>query len=291
MKRLLLTTLCLLVVPACSSDDPVGPIGATGGDLDAVLTAAGKVVPPEEERDDITKTEEVRDGARYISETHDAVEHLDSVVYLGLNDDVIWPGSMVRGDQAQSYTYVPISAPRAPITLSISLEGTGLTGSLSEEVADPTLSKVRQGISALVGRALDQEVSDESSEIGMKVSYLDMEGLPLDPSRLEQGTDFMAEVTLTHPGIRMEYKELALTQMFPSGWEIRNLRLDNMESSKVKNQPDYQDISKHQYDDRHDIVSIGCRHLGYLKERDHQRHVGYSEAGDPHEREGVREVA
>ena len=159
MKRLLLTTLCLLVVPACSSDDPVGPIGATGGDLDAVLTAAGKVVPPEEERDDITKTEEVRDGARYISETHDAVEHLDSVVYLGLNDDVIWPGSMVRGDQAQSYTYVPISAPRAPITLSISLEGTGLTGSLSEEVADPTLSKVRQGISALVGRALDQEVS------------------------------------------------------------------------------------------------------------------------------------
>ena len=30
--------------------------------------------------------------------------------------------------------------------------------------------------------------------------------------------------------------------MFPSGWEIRNLRLDNMESSRVKSQPEYQDI-------------------------------------------------
>jgi uncharacterized protein YfaS (alpha-2-macroglobulin family) len=94
----------------------------------------------------------------------------------------------------------------------------------------------------LDGIPLDQDVDDESSGIGMKVRYLNIEGLPLDPSRLEQGTDFMAEVTLTHPGIRMDYKELALTQMFPSGWEIRNLRLDNMESSKVKNQPDYQDI-------------------------------------------------
>ena len=67
-------------------------------------------------------------------------------------------------------------------------------------------------------------------------------GIVLILRRLEQGTDFVAEVTLTHPGVRVNYKELALTQMFPSGWEIRNLRLDNMESSKVKSQPDYQDI-------------------------------------------------
>jgi alpha-2-macroglobulin len=69
-----------------------------------------------------------------------------------------------------------------------------------------------------------------------------MEGKEIDPSRLEQGSDFVAEVRLTHPGIRDQYKEMALTQMFPSGWEIRNLRLDQMESSRVKDQPDYQDI-------------------------------------------------
>jgi uncharacterized protein YfaS (alpha-2-macroglobulin family) len=92
------------------------------------------------------------------------------------------------------------------------------------------------------GIPLDNPVADESSDLRMEVRYYNMEGNPIDPARLEQGSDFVAEVTLTHPGIRANYKELALTQMFPSGWEIRNLRLDNMESSRVKNQPDYQDI-------------------------------------------------
>jgi uncharacterized protein YfaS (alpha-2-macroglobulin family) len=94
----------------------------------------------------------------------------------------------------------------------------------------------------LDGIPLDQQVADEASDIGMAVRYFNMDGDPLDPSRLEQGSDFVAEVSLTHPGVRVQYKELALTQMFPSGWEIRNLRLDNMESSRVKSQPDYQDI-------------------------------------------------
>lgn len=94
----------------------------------------------------------------------------------------------------------------------------------------------------LDGIPLDNPVANETSDLQMEVRYLNMDGREIDPSRLEQGTDFRAEVKLTHPGIRVNYKELALTEMFPSGWEIRNLRLDNMESSLVKDQPDYQDI-------------------------------------------------
>ena len=94
----------------------------------------------------------------------------------------------------------------------------------------------------LDGIPLDQQVADESSDIRMELRYFNMEGDPLDPSQLEQGSDFVAEVSLSHPGVRVKYKELALTQMFPSGWEIRNLRLDNVESSRMKSQPDYQDI-------------------------------------------------
>ena len=94
----------------------------------------------------------------------------------------------------------------------------------------------------LDGIPLEQTVEDEDSDIRMVVRYFDMDQNPMDPSLIEQGTDFIAEVSLTHPGIRTNYKELALIQMFPSGWEIRNLRLDNMESSKVKSKPDYQDI-------------------------------------------------
>ncbi|MFH0758468.1 MAG: MG2 domain-containing protein [Bacteroidota bacterium] len=94
----------------------------------------------------------------------------------------------------------------------------------------------------LDGIPLDNPVTNEEKDIRMEVSYRNMEGKEIDPAQLEQGSDFMAEVRLTHPGIRAGYKELALTQMFPSGWEIRNLRLDDMESSRAKDQPDYQDI-------------------------------------------------
>jgi uncharacterized protein YfaS (alpha-2-macroglobulin family) len=94
----------------------------------------------------------------------------------------------------------------------------------------------------LDGIPLDSPVADETSDLQMEVRYFNMEGNPMDPVELEQGSDFVAEVRLTHPGIRSGYKELALTHMFPAGWEIRNLRLDNMESSWVKSQPDYQDI-------------------------------------------------
>ena len=94
----------------------------------------------------------------------------------------------------------------------------------------------------LEGIPLDQPVQDESSDLLMEVRYRDMEGREIDPSLLEQGSDFLAEVTLKHPGIRGPYKEMALTQMFPSGWEIRNLRLDGMESSRNRDIPGYQDI-------------------------------------------------
>jgi uncharacterized protein YfaS (alpha-2-macroglobulin family) len=94
----------------------------------------------------------------------------------------------------------------------------------------------------LDGIPLDPRVEDEASDIGMDIRYLTLDGRELDVSTLEQGTDFMAQVSLSHPGIRVNYKELALTQMFPSGWEIRNLRLDQMESSLTQDQPEYQDI-------------------------------------------------
>jgi uncharacterized protein YfaS (alpha-2-macroglobulin family) len=94
----------------------------------------------------------------------------------------------------------------------------------------------------LDGIPLDEQVKNEAKDIQMEVRYLNMEGREIDPARLEQGSDFLAEVRLTHPGIRVSYRDLALTQMFPSGWEIRNLRLDEMESSGEKDRPEYQDI-------------------------------------------------
>lgn len=84
----------------------------------------------------------------------------------------------------------------------------------------------------------------EFENLNMTVAYFDMKGKPLNPVSIKQGTEFYAEVTVTHPGIRLRYTDMALEQLFPSGWEIMNSRMDNVQNSLLKNTdtPRYMDI-------------------------------------------------
>ena len=81
-----------------------------------------------------------------------------------------------------------------------------------------------------------------SENLTMKVRYLSMNGNPIDVTQLTQGTDFMAEVTVYNPGILGDYKEMALTQIFPSGWEIHNVRMDEFTNVHEADIPTYRDI-------------------------------------------------
>lgn len=156
IPAILLTTAVLLA--ACSGDDPAGPTILPDDDFDRVMAAAGLVEPLGEEHDTVVETtEEEENGFRYTYEVHDALENLESVAYLGLNDDIVWPGNLVRGEHAHQFVYEPISAPRAPFTMSISLESSSIGGDLSQTVASPSLSSVRQGISDLVARVFTEE--------------------------------------------------------------------------------------------------------------------------------------
>ncbi|MCW8842633.1 MAG: hypothetical protein OQK00_04375 [Rhodobacteraceae bacterium] len=53
-----------------------------------------------------------------------------------------------------------------------------------------------------------------------------MEGKAIDPARLEQGTDFKVRASVRNTGVRGDYEEVALSQVFASGFEIHNERLD-----------------------------------------------------------------
>jgi hypothetical protein len=83
---------------------------------------------------------------------------------------------------------------------------------------------------------------DAESNLRISVGYTDADGSPIDPSQLEQGEGFIAEVTATNPGQRGAYKNMALNQIFPSGWEINNLRLDEAEDRLNNSSMTYQDI-------------------------------------------------
>jgi uncharacterized protein YfaS (alpha-2-macroglobulin family) len=65
-----------------------------------------------------------------------------------------------------------------------------------------------------------EEVSSNRN-LNVMVTYETPEGKPIDVSKLMQGTDFKAKVTVTNTSGNF-IDNVALTQVFPSGWEIIN---------------------------------------------------------------------
>ena len=93
------------------------------------------------------------------------------------------------------------------------------------------------------GQPLIGDRTEKAENLTMKVKYLDNAGNSIDVNRLAQGTDFVAQVSITNPGTKgIRYEEMALTQIFPSGWEILNTRMTNVERFADSNKPEYQDI-------------------------------------------------
>jgi alpha-2-macroglobulin len=95
---------------------------------------------------------------------------------------------------------------------------------------------------ALTGLPVAGQESYAENKLKMKVSYKTLEGKEIQPDKISQGTDFIAEVEISNPGIYGYYKEMALTQILPSGWEIINTRIADVTSANEASKPDYRDI-------------------------------------------------
>ncbi|NRA11763.1 MAG: hypothetical protein HRT57_07400 [Crocinitomicaceae bacterium] len=65
----------------------------------------------------------------------------------------------------------------------------------------------------------------KASKMTMTVAYKDMDGKVISIDKLKQGTEFVAEVTIGNTAKYTFYEDMALNQIFPSGWEIYNSRL------------------------------------------------------------------
>jgi hypothetical protein len=80
--------------------------------------------------------------------------------------------------------------------------------------------------------------------IGLKVLFYNLNGEVIDPEKIVQGTDFKAVFDVRYTGIdRDQYiPNMALNQIFPSGWEIINSRLYGEGYQQSGDQPSYLDI-------------------------------------------------
>ncbi|MFT3979146.1 MAG: MG2 domain-containing protein [Ferruginibacter sp.] len=85
-------------------------------------------------------------------------------------------------------------------------------------------------------------VNNNPAVLSMNVSYITQNGSALDITKLSQGTDFVAKVVITNTGKRGRYDEMALSQIFPSGWEILNARMTGGEVALKSSYSTYQDV-------------------------------------------------
>jgi uncharacterized protein YfaS (alpha-2-macroglobulin family) len=84
-----------------------------------------------------------------------------------------------------------------------------------------------------------QEQTEERG-LSTAIAFKDRGGKVINPSSLAQGTEFVAEVTISNT--KGEFVDnVALTQIIPSGWEIVNTRFTDF-GSFAENKVDYTDI-------------------------------------------------
>jgi uncharacterized protein YfaS (alpha-2-macroglobulin family) len=154
----------------------------------------------------------------------------------------LFAGTNEKGDLLVKYTYngkeatAATQLPMAQVPLLIDGAKTrelkltnGGKGTLFVRV-------IREGIPAR------GDETEASNNLDIFVTYQDVDGNAINPNALEQGQEFVAAVRVSNPGLRGAYRNLALQQIFPSGWEINNLRLDEAASRLQADAPTYQDI-------------------------------------------------
>ena len=85
---------------------------------------------------------------------------------------------------------------------------------------------------------------EKASAHGLSISvrFVNENGNDIDISRLSQGTDFRAAVSVVNTGNAGVYTNLILSKIFPSGWEIINTRLNDGSEAAGQSSFDYVDI-------------------------------------------------
>ncbi|UXX80516.1 MG2 domain-containing protein [Reichenbachiella carrageenanivorans] len=236
---------------------------------------AGYQGPAETMIDGLTKTVEDYKGPSYTygSRLRDRAMILETLAVLNRKEEaypILDEIAQRMGDQKQwmstqttAYSLVAIAAYTKGAELNESMEFDVNVGSAvasfqkgkyvtqiqidENEKSQPVVIK-NKGNAPLYARLIRTGVPLVGQEqtgaqnIKMTVSYKDQKGNALSVSNLKQSTNFTAQVTVHHPGVRGEYRDLALTQIFPSGWEIINTRLNDIPGANTGDQPDYLDI-------------------------------------------------
>ena len=138
-------------------------------------------------------------------------------------------GTVNQGNQSISF-----NTGKSLVQKNLELKGKKVNVRVTNEAQQPLFARV-----LVTGAPLESQEEKLASKIKMEIRYLDNDYNPLDVTSMAQGTDFIAEVRIRRTRNYEIFREMALTQLFPSGWEILNPRMGD---GTVGDIPDYQDI-------------------------------------------------
>jgi thiol-activated cytolysin len=143
------------LLAACSSAkvEPEPPTSDTGKidayiaslpylPVDAAAVSEGTPSPEQREGDYACTTQSLQETRQY-----------DRIVAYAANSDSMYPGAIIGADSVVSGLFTQIVLPRAPATISVSLENLG--GTKQAVVAAPSLSSYREALSGI----LDAEIT------------------------------------------------------------------------------------------------------------------------------------
>ncbi|HEY0274185.1 MAG TPA: alpha-2-macroglobulin family protein, partial [Chitinophaga sp.] len=215
-------------------------------------------------------------GGTFGSDVRDKAMILETLTLMGKRSEAAGLVTQIAASLSQDYWYSTQTTAYALIAIAkycgansggsnmnISYTLNGVKGSLNSKNTYVTQIPIaftgpvgnvnlqNNGTNLLYARLILQGQPDAGQEpvipanpdvLVLDVRYSTRDGRALDPATLKQGTDFMATVTVKNPGKRGYYEQMALAQVFPSGWEILNTRLLENDSAFHNSPSTYQDI-------------------------------------------------
>jgi hypothetical protein len=101
--------------------------------------------------------------------------------------------------------------------------------------ADLTLRNTSQGIEfatvSVRGTPPPQLEDASANGLELRVAYTDLDGNAVQPDMVKQGADLVVGMEVRN-GTRLSIRNIALTQIVPSGWEIHNERIGEQGDNK-----------------------------------------------------------
>lgn len=155
---------CLVVLSACTTDLGTQP-APQGSSIDDYIESLPylPVDPPQVVQGPASAAQ--RDGDYQCSTTNlKETRNYDEIVAYAANSDSLWPGAIVSADSVVTGLFTQIVLPRAPATISVSLEN--LDGKKTATIADPSLSTYRDALSGILDSTITgSTAANLSSEI------------------------------------------------------------------------------------------------------------------------------